>query len=335
MSGIEQNGIIRDLTSANSSAEAAAPPPLQVTRILRQQTWIRAKKMRFLYVLLALPVVLLFVFNYLPMYGVLIAFVDYRWGRGVFGSTWNNFEHFRLIYEHPYFGRLMFNTVYISLLRVIVGFPAPILLALLLNEIGNQVFKRTVQTISYFPHFISWVILAAILIEILSPTRGPVGYLFNLLGKEPIDWLTYEPTFRGMLVVTGIWKEMGWGAIIFLGALSSIDPDLYESAAMDGANRFRRAVHITLPSLIPVITILFILRLGDILSAGFEQIFNLYNPLVYAVADVLDTYIYRVGLLQADYGLGAAVGLFKNIVALVLIFGTNAIIRRFSEYGIW
>ena len=279
--------------------------------------------------------VLLFIFQYVPMYGVLISFVDYRWGKGVFGSPWNNFAHFRLIFDHPYFGRIIFNTVYISVLRIIFGFPAPIVLALLLNEIGNRVFKRTIQTISYFPHFISWVILAGILIEILSPTRGPVGYIFTLIGWEPIDWLTYEPTFRGMLVVTGIWKEVGWGAIVYLGALSSIDPNLYESAAMDGANRFQRAVHITLPSLIPVITILFLLSLGNILSAGFEQIFNLYNPLVYAVSDVLDTYIYRVGLMQAEYGLGAAFGLFKNVVALMLIFGVNAIVRRFSEYGLW
>ena len=147
--------------------------------------------------------------------------------------------------------------------------------------------------------------------------------------------MTYEPTFRLLLVVTGIWKEAGWGAIIYLGALSSIDPNLYDIAAMDGANRFQRAVHITVPSLIPVITILFILNLGNILNAGFEQIFNLYNPLVYSVSDVLDTYIYRAGLLQAEYGLGAAVGLFKNVVALMLIFGANAVVRRFSEYGLW
>ena len=335
MDSIEPKGIVGEIKKEEVGAEPRMRSTLEIRRILRRQTWIRARKMRWLFILLSLPAILLFIFRYIPMYGILIAFVDYRWGKSLFASAWNNFEYFKMIFNNPFIGRLMFNTIYISVLKILFGFPAPIILALLLNEIRNRVFKSAVQTISYLPHFMSWVVLASILIEILSPTRGPIGYIYTLLGREPIDWLTYAPTFRGLLVVTAIWKEVGWGAIIYLAALSSIDPSLYESAAMDGANRFQRAIRITLPSLIPVITILFILSLGNLIRAGFEQIFNLYNPLVYHVADVLDTYIYRVGILQTKYGLGAAFGLFKNVVALILIFGTNAIIRRFSEYGLW
>ena len=307
----------------------------EVRTILRRQSWARAKKMRWLYFLLLAPVILVIIFRYIPMYGILIAFKDYKWGVGIVRSPWNGFEHFKMLFDNPFFGRVLFNTVFISILRIMFGFPAPIILALLFNEIGSRMFKKTVQTITYFPHFISWVILAGILIEILSPSRGPVAYVYALLGKEPVNWLINAPTFRGLLIVTGIWKGVGWGAIVYLAALSSIDPSLYESAAIDGANRFRRAIHITLPSLIPIITILFILSLGNILNAGFEQIFNLYNPIVYEVADVLDTYIYRVGLLQTKYGLGAALGLFKNVIGLALILGTNVVIRQFSEYGIW
>jgi putative aldouronate transport system permease protein len=275
------------------------------------------------------------IFHYVPMYGVVVAFQDYNSRVGVFRSEWVGLENFIRFFSHPYFFRLIRNTFLLSFYDLLFAFPVPIVLALLLNEVRSGAVKRSVQTISFLPHFISLVALVSLATLFLSPSEGVFNRFLVNLGIEPIYFMNEPGWFRPLYILTGIWQNAGWGAIIFLGALSSIDPDLYESAAMDGANRFRRAVHITLPSLIPVITILFILRLGDILSAGFEQIFNLYNPLVYAVADVLDTYIYRVGLLQADYGLGAAVGLFKNIVALVLIFGTNAIVRRFSEYGIW
>ena len=335
MDVIEPRGVLPEKKPEAIRKETGLRTSREMKSVLRRQNWARVSRMRWLYFLLLIPVILVFIFRYIPMYGVLIAFVDYRWGKSLFTSAWNNFEYFKLIYQNPFFGRIMFNTVFISFLRIIFGFPAPIILALLLNEIGSSTYKKVVQTITYLPHFMSWVILAGILIEILSPTRGPVGYIYTLLGKEPVNWLIFEPTFRGLLVVTGVWKGVGWGAIVYLAALSSIDPSLYESAAIDGTNRFQRAIHITLPSLIPVITILFILNLGNLINAGFDQIFNLYNPLVYSVADVLDTYIYRVGLLQTNYGLGAALGLFKNVVALILIFGTNAIIRRFSEYGIW
>ena len=303
--------------------------------VLRRQTIARAFRMREDYLLLVIPILVAFIFFYIPMYGILIAFKNYRYIDGILRSPWNNFRWFRQFFGSPYFAQILRNTVLISVYRLIFGFPVPILFALLLNEIRKTSYKKIVQTVSYFPHFVSWVILGSIVVEILSPTRGPVAYLFVLLGLEPVNGLAFAPTFRGLLVVTGIWQGMGWGSIVYLAALSSIDPRLYETAAIDGANRFRMAVHITIPSLIPVMTILFILSLGSILNAGFQQILVLYNPLVYEVADIIDTYIYRVGILQREFGLTTAVGLFKNVIGLVLVFTSNIVIRRFSEYGIW
>lgn len=293
------------------------------------------KKMWMLYVFFLIPAVVLFIFQYVPMWGIIIAFKDYRIARGILGSDWNNFEHFRMLFTNPYFGRIFRNTVLISFYRVIFGFPAPILLAMLMNEVMNIKFKRIVQSISYLPHFMSWVVLSGILIEILSPQRGIIGYFYSLIGQEAPNLLTNPRLFRPMLIATGIWQSVGWGTIVYLAAISSIDPSMYESAAMDGANRFQQAVHITLPSLAPVITILFILRLGQILNAGFDQIFNMYNPLVYEVADIIDTYVYRVGLIDRRFAFSTAVGLFKNVVGISLLLATNAVVKRFSDYGIW
>ena len=306
-----------------------------VRSVLREQSLARAKRMYLNYIMLIPPVVGLIIFHYAPIYGVLIAFKDFNFRLGILRSPWNDFEHFKIIFMDPFFVRVLRNTIIISVYRIIFGFPAPIILALLLNEIRLTTYKKVLQTVSYLPHFVSWVVLSGILMEVLSPQRGPVAAIFNLVGLEPIHWLSHAPTFRGLLVVTGIWQGIGWGAIVYLAALSSIDPALYETAAIDGANRFQQAVHITVPSLIPIITILFILSLGGILNAGFEQIFNLYNALVYEVADVIDTYIYRSGIQGTRWGFSAAMGLFKNLVGLVLIVAANAFIKRFSEYGIW
>ena len=306
-----------------------------VRKIIRRQTFNRAKRMHEYYILLLIPVVLLVVFKYLPMYGISIAFKDFSIARGIHGSSWNDFEHFKRLFQDPFFYRITRNTVIISVYRIIFGFPAPIILALLLNEIRSVAYKKTVQTLSYLPHFVSWVVLAGIFVEILSAQRGPIAHLFTLAGLEPVSWLTYKPTFRGVLVVTGIWQGVGWGSIVYLAALSSIDPSLYETASIDGANRLQQAIRITVPSLLPVMTILFLLNVSQILNAGFEQIFNLYNPSVYEVADVIDTYIYRSGFEERRWAYNAGVGLFKNAVGLILLVGINAVIKRYSEYGIW
>ena len=269
------------------------------------------------------------------MYGVVIAFKDFKPVKGILGSEWNNFQHFKDLFSSVGFFRVFKNTIYISLLRLAFGFPAPIILALLLNEIGHVKFKKITQTISYLPVFMSWVVLAGVFFEFLSVQRGPVNYLIKVLGGQPVEFFTDKRLFITMLISTGIWQGVGWGAVIYLASLSSINPELYESAEIDGANRFHKAVHISIPFLTPVITILFILNLGGILNAGFDQIFNMYNPLVMEVSDIIDTYVYRMGLLNAEYDFSAAVGLFKNVVGVIFIIISNSIVARISEYGIW
>lgn len=307
----------------------------EIKLTIRKQLFARARRMRDYYLLLVIPVIFLIIFKYIPIYGILMAFKNFRYADGILGSPWNNFEHFKTIFKDPFFFRVFRNTLIISVYRIIFGFPMPIILALLLNEVRSVAYKKTVQTLSYLPHFVSWVVLAGIFTEILSPQRGPIAKLFLLIGLKPVNWLAFAPTFRGLLVATGIWQGVGWGSIVYLAALSSINPNLYEVASIDGANRFQKAVHITVPSLVPVITIFFILSLGGILNAGFEQIFNLYNPMVYEKADVISTYIFRAGVIGARYGYTTAVGLFKTVIGVALIVTSNLIIKRFSEYGIW
>jgi putative aldouronate transport system permease protein len=322
---------VADIQTAETKAELSDT----LKRTLRMQKWARARKMKTLYLLFLFPAVSLLIFKYLPIYGIIIAFKDFSIYKGIWASEWAGFANFKFFFGSMYFWRILKNTVVISLMRLIFGFPAPILLAILINEMGNLKLKKIVQSISYLPHFMSWVVLASIITEILSPQRGIVAFVYTLFGATPPNFLIDANVFRPMLIITGIWREIGWGTVIYLAALAGINPELYESAAIDGANRFRMAAHITIPCLVPVMTILFILRLGRILNAGFEQILNLYNPLVYEVADIIDTFVYRVGLLERRYDYGAAVGLFKNAIGISLVLGSNAIIRKFNDYGIW
>ena len=324
---------------ASQTAASSQALPAGLRRRLRAETWQRAKQMRLLYLLFLLPLAIFVIFHYLPMYGNIIAFKDFRIGRGYWGSRWVGLLHFEDFFRNPFAWRIIRNTVVISGLKLLWGFPAPILLALLVNELTSQPFKKTVQTVSYLPHFMSWVILATVLREILSPQSGPIAQIAVWLGQEPPYVLTDVRLFRPMLIVTEIWKEMGWQSVIYLAALASIDPELYESATVDGTNRVQRAIHITLPSLLPVITILAILRIGRLLEGGFDQIFNLYNSVVYEVADIIDTFVYRRafglegGMHQYDYA--AAVGLFKSVMAVLLILGTHKVARRLTGQGVW
>jgi len=269
------------------------------------------------------------------MYGIVLAFKDYRFRLGILKSPWVGLENFYTMFRGIDFPKVFRNTVIISFYKLIAGFPAPIILALLLNEVRNKTYKKTIQTISYLPHFLSWVILAGVFIQLLSPSQGPVNYVIKLLGFEPIYFLGDPKWFRFTLVVTSIWKGVGWGSIIYLASISSINPELYEAAYIDGANRFQQVLKITLPSLAPVITIMFILNTGSLINDDFDQIFNLYNVAVYDVADVISTYTYRVGLVQMQYSFSTAVGLFKNIISFILILITNYITSLFGEYGIW
>jgi len=299
------------------------------------QDVVNFRKYGFYYLMLAPALILFILFSYVPMYGVIIAFKDYRFIDGLLGSPWIGFDYFEQFFHDVFFWRIIRNTLTISGLHILFGFPAPIVLALLFNELRDSKFKKIVQSVSYLPHFMSWVILSSILAEILSPSRGALNYVITFFGGKPIHFLADPNTFVGMLVVTHIWQSIGWGSIIYLAAIAGINQDQYESATIDGANRFQQIVYITLPALIPIMTILFILNIGGIMNAGFDQIFNLYNPAVYSVADVIDTYVYRIGLLETQYGFSSAVGLFKNVIALVLVIGANYIVKRFNEYGIW
>lgn len=283
-----------------------------------------------------LPGLLYFiVFHYVPIYGVQIAFRDYFFLKGMWRSPWVGWDNFRDAFALGSFWEVFGNTLVISTLKLLFGFPAPIVLALLLNEMRSVRFRRVAQTISYLPHFLSWVVLGGLFKQLLSPSFGPVNAAIAALGLKPVYFLANPATFRGVLVVTSVWKEIGWGSIIYLAALAGVDPQLYEAALIDGASRRHRIRYVTIPSLAPVITIMILLGLRTIVQDDFDQIFNLYNEAVYSVGDVIGTYVYRVGLVELRYGLSTAVGLFRNVAAFALIVGANAVARRISDYGVW
>lgn len=301
----------------------------------KRENFKRALKMKHYYILV-LPVLVFFViFHYIPMVGNIIAFKDYKISLGIYGSEWVGLGHFNRLFSNYLFGRILANTVIISFYKLIAGFPAPIILALLLNELKNNQFKKIVQTFSYLPHFISWVVLSGIIIEVLSPTRGVINYMIAFFGVEPIHFLASEDHFRGVLVITNIWKGVGWGSIVYLAAISGIDVQQFEASHIDGATRLQQIRYITLPSILPIISVLFILNLSDVLNAGFDQVFNLYNPAVYKVADIIDTFVYREGIENMNYSYATAVGLFKNLVGLVFVLGSNMLIKRTGENGLW
>jgi len=283
-----------------------------------------------------LPAVAVYlVFCYTPMYGIIIAFKDYKILSGILGSEWVGLANFNRAFANPDFFRVFGNTVIISTYKLIFGFPAPILLAICLNELRNLAFKKTVQTISYMPHFISWVVLGGIFINFLSPSTGVINYAIKAFGGKPINFLADIRWFRTVLVTSSIWKSVGWSSVIYLAAISGVNTEMYDSAAIDGANRFKQIIHVTLPSITQVIVIQFIFAVGSIVGDDFDQIFNLYNSTVYSVGDVLSTYVYRQGLEQMKYSYSTAVGIFRMSIAFMLILLTNAAAKRVSEYGLW
>ncbi|MBR2948823.1 MAG: sugar ABC transporter permease [Lachnospiraceae bacterium] len=319
-------------------------PQNAVAGIPQKQTWWQSfiadfagYKKQYALVLMFIPVVVYFaVFKYIPMGGIVMAFKDYKIRQGIWGSDWCGLENFTKLFATNTFARAVENTLEISLLRIICGFPVPIILALLLNEVNNEKFKKAVQTITYLPHFISWVVLAGLFQQLLSPSNGAVnsilGTLFNM---EPIYFLGDNDYFRGTLIVTDIWKGAGWASILYLAAISGIDPSLYEAAKCDGATKLQCTRYITLPCIAATITVMLILEIGGILDAGFDQVFNLYNSAVYETADIIDTYVYRYGIGEMKYAMGTAVGLFKNGIGFILVLGTNAITKRINGNGIW
>ncbi|GAE06736.1 sugar ABC transporter permease [Paenibacillus sp. JCM 10914] len=316
------------------AATAAAQPKLRsrsfLSRLIRQ--WEVQ--------LMVIPgILIVFIFSYLPMYGVLTGFMDYNLftGSNIWENPWVGFKHFEAFFAAPEFERLIRNTIVISLLKFFIGFPAPIILALMLNEVRHMAFKRIIQTITYLPHFMSWVIVAGLVIAMLSTENGTVNMILQQIGTidEPINFLSMKEYFLTILLSANVWKEIGFGSIVYLAAIAGVDPHLYEAADIDGASKFKQIYLITLPSIIPVVVIFMILAIGNLVNAGFEDILLLAtNPVVRPVADVIDTYVYRVGLGSHRYSYGVAIGLFKAIISIGLLTIANYIARR-SGNSLW
>lgn len=298
---------------------------------------ITAKRLRELPLhLMILPgAVIVFIYHYIPLGGLVMAFQKYIPAKGIFGSEWVGLRNFTYIFSLPSTMEVFWNTLFIAMMKIVAGLVAPIVTALLLNEIGKAAFKRTVQTLIYLPHFLSWTILAGILIDILSPGQGIVNQVLGLAGIEPIFFLGDNNWFPYTIVISNEWKEFGFSTIIYLAALSGVDPSLYESAVIDGAGKWRQTWHITLPGIRPVIILLMTLSLGQILNAGFEQVFNLYSPYVYESGDIIDTMVYRMGLENAQYSLATAVGLLKSVVSLAMISVSYLLAYRLANYRIF
>lgn len=288
-----------------------------------------------IYLMLAPTIIWFILFLYKPMYGLQIAFKDYSVFRGIEGSAWVGFEHFETLFGNDQFLRAIKNTLIISFLSLIFGFPIPILLALMFNEVLNQKFKCTAQTIVYLPHFISTVIIAGIVITAFSPSSGIVNLLLSKFGVDPIYFLTKPEWFRPIFIGSGIWQEAGFSSIVFLAAMAGINPSLYESAVVDGASRWQMMWKITIPCILPTILIMLIIRIGNLLEVGFELIILLYQPATYETADVISTFIYRQGLVGAQYDLAAAAGLFNAVVAFILVMTANTISKRYSRTSLW
>lgn len=285
--------------------------------------------------LMAVPVVAWYViFCYLPMYGAVIAFQDFRAGAGILGSPWAGLKHFKSLFASAFIGRLVKNTVLLSVWDLAIGFPAPIIFALLMNELRSRAFKRGVQTISYIPHFISLVVVCGMVTDMLS-SDGLLNDVLALFGTERTNYLLDPRWFRAIYVGSGVWTSVGWGSIIYLAALSGVDPQLYEAAVIDGAGRWKQLLHVTLPSIVPTIVVLLILSVGGMFSIGWEKVLLLYNPLTYETADIISTYVYRRGLGQADYSFSAAIGLLNSVVNLLMLWVANRVSRAVGETSLW
>jgi putative aldouronate transport system permease protein len=292
------------------------------------------KKNRLLYLMIFPVIVYYIIFNYGPMYGLQIAFKDFNLRAGYWASPWVGFKHFKLFFESYYFGRVLRNTLLISVYSLIFSFPATIVFALLLNEIRNRIFKRFVQTITYIPHFISIIIICGIIVDFCM-SDGLINDIISFLGGARTPLLQEMKYFRSVYIISGMWQGLGWGTIIYLSAITNIDQELYQAAIIDGANRFRQIWHITLTGIRPTIIILLILRMGSVLNVGFEKVILLYNPATYEVADVISSYVYRRGLQQLNWSYGAAVGLFNSVVNLILVVTSNRVSKKVSDISLW
>lgn len=308
---------------------------------LRESRWKKTMheiwRDRVLYFLFLPVMVYYIVFRYAPMYGVVIAFKNFNVYDGIAGSPWVGWANFTQFFKSVYFTRLLKNTLGINLLDILIGFPAPIFFALMLNEIRNVMFKRTIQTISYLPHFISTVVVVGMVVNFLSLSTGIVNNIIEACGGQRVYFLTEPNYFWGIYTTMNVWKGIGWGAIIYIAALAGIDPTLYEAAIIDGAGRWKQTIHVTLPGISTTIVTMFILKIGHLLEVGYESIILMYNPKLYPAADVFSTYIYRVGLASSDpnYSLATAIGLFQSLIGLVLVVIANRLSKKYSEAALW
>lgn len=300
-----------------------------------RKVWQRLAAGRYMYLLILPGFIYFVIFKYLPMWGILIAFQNYNPFAGISGSEWVGFQHFANLFLDDHFYLLLRNTLLINLMSLLFFFPLPILLSVMLNEVRHEWFMKLNQSIVYLPHFLSWVVVASMTFFMLSVDVGFINKLLISLGIEPISFLSEPKLFWGILTLQNIWKETGWGTIIFLAAIAGVDPQRYEAAVVDGAGRLRQIWHITLPAIRPTIVILLILRLGHIADVGFEQVLLMMNPLVNDVADVFDTYVYFRGIQQGDISLGTAVGMFKGVVGLTLVLIANYVVKKLGHEGIY
>ncbi len=286
--------------------------------------------------LLLIPFILWFItFLYKPMYGLQIAFRDYSPFRGILASPWVGLENFKQFLTGPYFSRVFSNTVMIAIYRLVFAFPIPIILALLLNEVKNKVFKKTIQTATYLPYFISSVVIAGIIRYFLAPDHGLINLIIEKLGGESIYFLVKSEYFRSIFISMGIWKNAGYGAIVYLAALSGVNPQLYEAAIIDGANRWKQTLHVTIPVLLPTIVVMFILQVGRLMQVSFEQILLLYQPATYETADVIQTYVFRAGIAGGNYSLATTAGLFSAVISFALVFIANKYSKKLTQTSLW
>ena len=291
-------------------------------------------KHKNIYIML-IPVIAYYIlFAYVPMFGNIMAFQDYKITKGIWESPFVGFKHFISFWNDVYFWRLLKNTIRINLYGLVFGFPTPIIFALLLNEVRNITFKKAVQTISYMPHFISTIIICSMITSFVA-REGIINSIIVSLGGSPLEFMTNPKYFVWIYTISGIWQNMGWSSIIYISALSSIDQELYEAASVDGASRWKQTIHITLPGILPTISILLILQIGQMLSVGFEKVMLLYNPSIYETADIISTYVYRQGILGANYSYSAAVGLFNSVVNFILLVTVNTVSKKLSGNGLF
>lgn len=286
------------------------------------------------HLMLAPGMICLIIFSFIPMFGIIMAFQKYIPAKGMLGSPWVGLDNFKFMFQIPDSKQIFLNTIIIAFWKIVFSTIVTVLFALLLNEIRVKWAKKGIQTIVYLPNFLSWAVLATVILNIFS-YEGPINTLLSWLGIDPILFMASNTWFRPMLVITDVWKGFGYGSIIYLATLTSIDPGLYEAASIDGANRFKQILHVTLPGLLPTIVLITTMNLPNILNAGFDQIFNLYNPLVYKTADIIDTYVYRVGLLGRQYSLGTAVGLMRSVVGIILMLSANKLAQKLTDYRIF